>query len=286
MRSKLKYLFFLLKLFFTNYNIKNLIGLIGLGSVKSHTIIGKYEKDTFQLVELEKEEKANIFTERGKDQGYHNYSNAWWYNLSCPHSYKYLEINSLYPKKYYISENTGHPDKQFAKELYDYMQLIYNNVFKRNFNSILELGTGAGEITYQFLEHKLDFTAVEGSDEGVEKLKKLGVETQQIIQSNLKKMQIIDRKFDMVMCTEVIEHIEPFFASKIVELCTYHSDVVWFSAANRIRLPHYHHCNEISIEAWDNIFAYFGYNLYVPLNKTAGRADRMYINCNLKSVLI
>lgn len=99
-------------------------------------------------------------------------------------------------------------------------------------------------------------------------------------------MKKIDKRFDLVMCTEVAKHIEPFFASKIVENCIDHSDVIWFSAAVRNRPPHYHHSNEVDISAWDNIFAYFGYNLFIPLNGMHGRADRLYISSNLKESLV
>ncbi|MGK9369481.1 hypothetical protein ACSSWA_11325 [Melioribacter sp. Ez-97] len=91
-------------------------------------------------------------------------------------------------------------------------------------------------------------------------------------------MNYLNEKFDIVMCTEVIEHIEPFFASKIVDLCTAHADVIWFSSADRNRQPHYHHINEVSKEVWDNIFAFFGFNHFIELNRLHGRADRLYLS--------
>ena len=90
----------------------------------------------------------------------------------------------------------------------------------------------------------------------------------------------LPRKFDIVMCTEVAEHIEPWFASKVVENCIVHADVVWFSAAKGNAQPHYHHINEVPIEAWDNIFAHFGHQYLIELDGLAGRADRIYLNEN------
>jgi len=259
--------------------ISLLYALIGLTSNKNaptHPIISKHNIGKLEIIEIEREVKINI--NNRKDNGYHNYSNAWWYNINCPYSFSYIDIDSLYPNQYFFSENTGHPNKKYAEELYNYMQEVYSLYFDRKFSSILELETGGGEITYQFHKNNLDYIAVEGSIEGCNKLISIGISSDRIINANLKKMKPLNRVFDLVMCTEVIEHIEPFFASKIIELCTSHSKAVWFSATDRIGPAHYHHCNEISIYAWDNIFAYFGFNLYIPLNKLHYRADRMYIS--------
>jgi len=86
------------------------------------------------------------------------------------------------------------------------------------------------------------------------------------------------------MCTEVIEHVEPFFAGRIVEFMTKHSDFIWFSAADRNRPPHYHHINEQNIEVWDNLFAFFGFNIFVKLDRKFDRAYRLYINAKNEKV--
>lgn len=76
------------------------------------------------------------------------------------------------------------------------------------------------------------------------------------------------------------EHIEPWFASKVVENCTRHANAVWFSAAKGDARPHYHHSNEAPIEAWDRLFAFFGFTFGVVLDGRYGRADRLYLRGN------
>lgn len=231
-----------------------------------------------EIIKIESEENIQV-GDVVRNDGYHSYGRMWWTNPDCPYAYKYLSLDSLYPSEYF-GENIGHPDEQASSLLYEYMQATYYAIFENSFNSILELGTGGGEITTQFHKHQLDYIAVEGTTAGIDKLHKIGIDPNKIIKANLKFFNGVDRKFDLVMCTEVVEHLEPWFASKIVDNCVKHADIVWFSAATGTNPPHYHHMNEVPLEAWDNIFAHFGFNYFIKLNGCMGRADRIYMNLN------
>ena len=250
----------------------------------SHTRLQtlKNQKNNLQLIELSPEESCHVYDHEA--QGRHPYGHDWWKNPDCPFAYKYLSIDSLYPPQYFGPE-TWHPDVARAQEIYTYMQQTYHQVFGRPFKSILELGTGAGEITCQFHQANLDYIAVEGTTSGVAHLVGNGIQESRIIKSNLKFFEPLGRKFDLVMCTEVAEHIEPFFASKVVDNCIRHGDAVWFSGADRIWHPHYHHCNEQPIEVWDNLFAHMGFSYSIPLNRLHQRADRIYFSKQLGEML-
>lgn len=245
---------------------------------QSHQIkaVTRLSENGMNLIELAREESFSVWAE-GRDEGYHDYGNQWWSNLNCPFSFKYLAVDPLYSSKYFTVA-TGHPDPTVGSELYEYMQRVYFGVFGRQFASVLELGTGAGEITRHFDAAGLDYLAVEGTLAGVQTLKQNGIDSNRILHANLKFMPYLNRTFDVVMCTEVAEHIEPFFASKIVENCIRHAEIVWFSAADRKRRPHYHHVNEQDIEAWDNLFAHMGFPFYLPLNGLHQRASRLYLS--------
>lgn len=245
----------------------------------SHSPVGLYAlPNGYKLVEIQQEETLQVF-DQTTDNGYHTYGTQWWTNPACPFAFKYLALDALYAPTYFSHER-GHPSYDQAQALYRYMQQVYQSLFGRTFASVLELGTGGGEITTHFHEAGLDLTAVEGTTAGVEKLLSLGIPATQVIKANLKFMEPLGRQFDIAMCTEVAEHIEPWFASKVVANCVAHADVVWFSAAKGTAQPHYHHINEVPIQAWDNIFAHFGYNFHVPLNNLLERADRVYMSAN------
>lgn len=237
----------------------------------------------FQLFEIQPEVDLAIY----EDQhiGYHQFGNDWWVNGRSPFSFQYLSPDSLYPPRYFGPE-TGHPNIAQANELYNYMQAQFKLIFGRPFSSVIELGTGGGEITQCFHAAGLDYLAVEGTSAGVDKLRRNGIDEERIYKCNLKFMPVLQRGFELAMCTEVAEHIEPFFASKIVDNCTKHSNAVWFSAADRNRLPHYHHMNEQDIEVWDNLFATMGFRFFVPLDGRFGRASRLYLSQDAAGMLV
>lgn len=245
---------------------------------KLHTVLSEnviHNADLF-LIEIATEEHCVVY-HSSQDQGYHPYGNDWWYNGQSPFSFKYLSIDSLYPTEYF-DPHGGHPDDSASVAIYEYMQSVYSTLFGKNFSTIIELGTGGGEITQQWHKHGLDYLAVEGTQAGVQRLVASGIDPNRICHANLKFLDYQNRSFDIAMCTEVAEHIEPFYASKVVDNCIKHSDLVWFSAADRNRHAHYHHMNELDIEVWDNLFANMGHNFFIPLNGLCGRASRLYVS--------
>ncbi len=136
-----------------------------------------------------------------------------------------------------------------------------------------------------FMKEKLDFITIEGVKSGYESLLEKGIPKVNIIHVDLRTVDYLDKKFDIVMCTEVIEHMEPFFTGRVIEFLTKHSNFVWFSAADRNRPPHFYHMNEQPIQVWGNIFSFLGYNIIVELNGKYDRADSLYINGEIKNIL-
>lgn len=209
---------------------------------------------------------------------YHPYGSHWWTNEDCPSAYKYSDLNSLYSQEYFESE--AHPGEEQAKELYKYMQAVYKDNFHKEFELVLEIGGGSGQLSKQFDNNGVWCLTLEGTLAGYKKLLNVGIPSRGIRYIDIRKINDLNYysgfNFDIVVCTEVAEHIEPWFASKIVELCVNSSDVVWFSAADKNRPSHYHHPNEAPIWAWDNIFDFFGFR-YIELDGRYDRADRLYV---------
>ncbi len=243
--------------------------------VGRHRQISQIQRGDLRVIEIACDHALTVHIDGNRDTGYHRFGNDWWFQPACPYSFKYLNIDTMYPDAYF--DGHGHPERATAQNLVDYMQNVFRALLGRELHSVLELGSGGGEITKVFSDRNLDFVTVEGTTAGVRRLHEIGVAPERILQHNLKFMPALERTFDLVMCTEVAEHIEPFFASKVVENCIRHGDAVWFSAADRNRAAHYHHIAELPIAAWDNLFAHMGFPHFVELDGRHGRASRLYL---------
>jgi hypothetical protein len=216
--------------------------------------------------------RLQVFDE-DQDNGYHAFGTNWWTNPACPFAFQYLSLDDAYPAPYF-EPNRGHPSDASADALLAYMQASYTNVQGKPFASVLELGTGAGEIAGAFQRAGLSQLAIEGTSAGFARLREKQIPC---VKADLRTWEGVPNRFDLVMCTEVAEHLEPWFAAALVKLCVRHADAVWFSAAPGDAPPHYHHVNEVAIGAWDNLFAFLGMPHYVELDRRLSRADRLYL---------
>jgi SAM-dependent methyltransferase len=136
-------------------------------------------------------------------------------------------------------------------------ELILAELF-RHFQpkSLLDVGCGIG--TWLAAAQRLgvaDFRGIEG--EWLDR-KLAQVTEQAILNIDLEKPFDLGRRFDLVICLEVAEHLSPAAAAAFVESLARHSDVVLFSAA----IPHqggHHHVNEQFLDYWDRLFGQLGY---------------------------
>ena len=82
----------------------------------------------------------------------------------------------------------------------------------------------------------------------------------------------LNKKFDLITCMEIGEHIECPFSSVFVENITRHSDLVYFSACPpNTTKPHFHHPNEQPMEFWENIFLFFGFIRIGQINNNSNK---------------
>jgi SAM-dependent methyltransferase len=96
-------------------------------------------------------------------------------------------------------------------------------------NSVVDVGCGIG--TWLAVFEELGVKDVVGIDGDYVNRNLLHIDEQNFIPSDLKKPFHLDRKFDLVVCLEVAEHLPEEAASAFIESLVSLSDIILFSAA-------------------------------------------------------
>ena len=93
--------------------------------------------------------------------------------------------------------------------------------------SVLDVGCGTGVSLDYFTRQGVDAYGIEGSALAISKAKHPSL----IQQGDLHQSINLGRKFDLVWCFEVAEHIHPLHVSNLLDTLTNHADRILLSAA-------------------------------------------------------
>jgi SAM-dependent methyltransferase len=117
--------------------------------------------------------------------------------------------------------------------------------------SVLDLGCGQGAWLKVWGDNGVrDITGIDGPYVDQDELL---IEARSFQAGDLTKPIRLERKFDVVQCLEVAEHIPPDASATLVENLTRHGSVLLFSAATPGQGGE-HHINERAPEFWRDLF--------------------------------
>ena len=122
--------------------------------------------------------------------------------------------------------------------------------------SILDVGCGLG--TWLQVAQSLGVNDVLGIEGDWLDRNLARIPQQRIVNLDLERTFDLGRRFDLVICLEVAEHLHAKAAAPFVESLVRHADVLLFSAAIPFQGGH-HHVNEQFPEYWSQLFHRFGY---------------------------
>lgn len=125
--------------------------------------------------------------------------------------------------------------------------------------SVLDVGCGVG--TWVDSWHKAGLADVLGVDGEYVDRSLLQCSPEQFQSHDLKTPLLVGRRFDLVTCLEVAEHLPSGYAATLIESLVRHSDVVMFSAAVP-RQGGTHHVNEQWPSYWAALFEKHNYKPY------------------------
>ncbi|MEI7814130.1 MAG: class I SAM-dependent methyltransferase [Coriobacteriia bacterium] len=198
--------------------------------------------------------------ESGSDHGWLGHRNYnWWFDSSEAHAFEIYDLDAFYPEDYYADD---HVQPTIVGCVVDCVLAVGESVIGRPVSSVLELGCAGGWFTYEYLSRGVEVQAIEGARVGFERTLSRGVPLENVLHKDLRLPLDLNRKYDIAMCTEVAEHVEPPLAGTLVHNITRHSDLVWFSfEPPDTNEAHLHHCNEQPTAFWQNLFRFFGFGM-------------------------
>lgn len=139
---------------------------------------------------------------------------------------------------------------QSAEHFYD----AFLNHF--NINSILDVGCGRG--AWLSIAKRKGVSSVFGIDGDYVDLKTLLISQNEFEKKDIEQPFELKKKFDLVQCLEVGEHINKEKSDVLVKNLTKHGDFILFSAAQPGQ-GGTNHINEQEIKFWQKIFKDNGY---------------------------
>jgi len=150
---------------------------------------------------------------------------SWWSSGAAPESFEVSKLNSIYNASGYYRGYGVYVTPHYVP----LMMRFCGQVLGRRVQSVLELGNGGGAFTVVYRRLGVDIVTVEGTALGYASTLKRGIPLERVVQHDLRLPLRLRRRFDAVILTEVVEHVEPVFSSTIVLNAVLHSDVIWFS---------------------------------------------------------
>jgi SAM-dependent methyltransferase len=174
-------------------------------------------------------------------------------NLDIPFISKVV-LNKIYDKEFFFE------GEKFKKDSAAKVAEIINSCIR--FSSVFDIGCGMG--IYLEEMHRLGKEAF-GCDYSVEGLR-ISPKEFTVFQADATKPITLNRKFDLLICFEVAEHIQKKYSRQLVTNCTQNSDTVLFTAAP-VGQGGVGHINEQPYEFWIEKFGEQGFTLDKELSE-------------------
>ena len=131
------------------------------------------------------------------------------------------------------------------------------SVFK--IKSVMDVGCAIGDFVYEFRKRNIVADGIEGSEACAPFF--IAPDHISVIDVRVPFSFTVDTKYDLCMCLEVAEHIEPKYVKIFIENLQSLSDSILISMAPPGQAGHYH-VNCQTVEYWDVLFSIWKFKRY------------------------
>lgn len=195
----------------------------------------------------------------GVDNGWLHKQN-FWFDPEHEHGFGIVDLDSIYPEKYFEHD---HVKPETVKAYCKLVTEIYESLTNDNPKKLIEFGSAGGWFLAEFIKMGYEILGLEGTTAGIDACLKRGVLQNQIQRHDFRHHFSKNKQWNIALCTEVAEHIEPPFSSVLVKSLVDAAPFIWFSFEEPNTNPaHIHHPNEMPAIFWINIFDFYGYKAY------------------------
>jgi SAM-dependent methyltransferase len=167
-------------------------------------------------------------------------------------------LDRIYNDQFFIHTNSIHAATESAGPVAAEVMRLFQP------HSIVDAGCGTGIYLRPFVERGLDVTGIDGSSASQ---RHAVIDPDLIRLADVTRPLSLGRRFDIALCFEVAEHIEPEASAGLVECVTGLSDTVLFTAATKGQGGH-HHVNEQDREFWIDLFDGRGFRYEKQLSES------------------
>jgi 2-polyprenyl-3-methyl-5-hydroxy-6-metoxy-1,4-benzoquinol methylase len=167
-------------------------------------------------------------------------------------AFKLYQLGILSHDTVYGADYYEHMDRDVA--LQDTEQFADAVLDSYNVTSVLELGCGTGRLLYPYHERGIDVHGVDLSSVAKD-ISRLPADRFEI--HDLTEPYTPEQKYDLVLCTEVLEHIPSEASDTLIESICRSGDMAIVTAAPPEQ-GGTHHVNEQPFEYWINRFEDYG----------------------------
>ena len=219
------------------------------------------------------ESKTEQFNELEPEDGeFFEAPHDWWWR-DYKYSHAIHDVNWLYTDSYFdeMSEY-WHAENRVGR----FVTFLMEQLPQGTYYTAVDVGCGEGTLVRALADRGFQYTmGIDGSASAIQAApSRQRLDPHRFVHHDVRRPFRYQSKFCLCTCMEVAEHLEPPFASQLVQNLVNLSNTIYFTAAEPGSYgdgkAHVNHPNEAPAKMWKNLFNFYGYDCVKDLTEGGG----------------